>query len=402
MNKTKQRYYNSLLYYSFALEVRARNSLSKYLRSIFPYVVLLLTIMCFSFSYVYAFQISDVFIEAQGNNQFEAKLRAQRLGTMRAFLLYANKLGIASSELSDAVNLNLEAAIEQVVYQNEKSLDNQYRAMATYNINRSVATGILYDLISPEQRNNFYECLILPVMKVGKTYHIWDNSIKWLKAWENSKGLLTENKILLFTSQDSYRDLIIPQNIDSLSYNNFEEIHPELPIKKFYLIIAEFYTNLDSGSSYLQVEYRYIGSKKVSSIVRKYNLPSNAQLEMTLNNIINQFASEFGSKKEISSKNSFERIIENEKKKILKGKLQSITLNVEAFDIAQWDRIKLKLDRVTEIERIIIKEQIDQDYILELKYNTNLEKLTQALLNVGLSYNLVKNKYYLIETNDGI
>jgi hypothetical protein len=387
--------------------------LNKLRKSIYSYVaqaktgikcsfLALWMISSFNFQYAHGFQISDIYIEAKGNNQFEAKIRAQKQGALRAFMLYANKMGLSNEDFDNVTLEDVKVTIERAAYNNEKTTNNSYSALAEYNFNRQIATNIFYNLSSEKYKNKFYECLVLPVMRVGKTNHLWDKSIKWIKAWEDSKELLSQNRVFLLASNNPYKDKIAPQSINNLSYKDFEAIYPDLLIKKFYIVIAELYTNLDTGQSYLQVEYRDMGIKTTSSIVKKYNLQSAAFLELTLNEIISKFASDYGGKLQNMDKNSFENIIAKEKERLNQGKLNSILMNVETVNLDQWERIKAKLDKINFIEKIIIHSQNENNYILEIKYKQNIESLTQALLEVGLTYNIAKNKYYLTESNDGI
>jgi hypothetical protein len=362
----------------------------------------LFIIIAINFNYAYGFQISDIYVEAKGNNQFEAKIRAQKQGLLRAFLLYANKMGLSNDNFDNITLEEVKSSIESVVYNNEKTTNNSYSALAEYNFNRQIATNIFYNLSSKKYKNKFLECLVLPVMRVGKTSHLWDKSIKWIKAWDNNKELLSQNRVFLLASENPYYDKLLPQTINHLTYKDFEAIYPDLLIKKFYIVIAELFTNLDTGQSYLQVEYREMGIKTTSSIVKKYNLQSTANLELTLNEIISKFADDYGGKLENMDKNSFENIIAKEKERLTQGKLHSILMNVETAGPGQWERIRAKLDQINLIEKIIIESQNENNYVLEIKYKQNIESLTQALLEVGLTYNVAKNKYYLTESNDGI
>ncbi|MDF2964852.1 MAG: hypothetical protein K0Q51_240 [Rickettsiaceae bacterium] len=351
-----------------------------------------------------AFKISEVYIEAQGNNQYEAKIRAQKHGAVRAFLLYANRMGLPNDNFQEIKYRDIAGSgcITKVIYNNEKTTKTSYSAIAEYHFNRQISTEVFYKWSKPEYRNRFYDCLVVPVMKVGKNNHLWDNSIKWLKSWEDNKELLSENRVLLLDESNPYTDKVTPQNINNLTYSDFETLFPNFLIRNYYIIFAELFTNLDSGQSYLQVEYRNIGIKNAQSIIKKYNLPNANQLNLTLNEIINNFASEYGTRLENTDKNTIENIIAKERKRILQGKLKSIIINVETIDVAHWDRIRAKLDKVDQIEKIVIRSRHEHDYVLEIKYKENLEVLTQGLLEVGLTYNIAQNKYYLTESNDGI
>jgi hypothetical protein len=351
-----------------------------------------------------AFKISEVYIEAQGNNQYEAKIRAQKHGAVRAFLLYANRMGLPNDNFQEIKYRDIAGSgcITKVIYNNEKTTKTSYTAIAEYHFNRQISTEVFYKWSKPEYRNRFYDCLVVPVMKVGKNNHLWDNSIKWLKSWEDNKELLSENRVLLLDESNPYTDKVTPQNVNNLTYSDFETLFPNFLIRNYYIIFAELFTNLDSGQSYLQVEYRNIGIKNAQSIIKKYNLPNANQLNLTLNEIINNFASEYGTRLENTDKNTIENIIAKERKRILQGKLKSIIINVETIDVAHWDRIRAKLDKVDQIEKIVIRSRHEHDYVLEIKYKENLEVLTQGLLEVGLTYNIAQNKYYLTESNDGI
>ncbi len=348
-----------------------------------------------------AFHLSEIYIEARGNNKFEAKMRAQNMGSVRAFFLYANKMGFTNDDFSQITYRDVAPTITGTRYLNENMTDNSYSALADYNLNRQAVTEVLYNFATSDSYSKFYECLVLPVMKVGKNLHIWDNKIKWLNSWGTHKEFLAQNQILLLEQNNIYKDHISPALINKITYEDFDLVFPETPIKKFLVIVAEYFTNLDNGGAYLQVEYREIKPGAVSSIVKKYDLNSTNNPESTFSDIIERFASENGVRIPVK-RNSVENFFEVEKNLFLKQRLHSVTMNILVDDVRQWDRIKSKLDKITEIEKIIIKDQSENNYVVEMKYKNNLESLTKALFEAGMTYTTNKNQYYLTETNDGI
>ena len=77
-------------------------------------------------------EISEMFIEASGNNKYEAKIKAHELGMQRALVLVGDKLSLPANSISNAPYKELSTAFTVVEVTNEVSLVAKYSATVTY------------------------------------------------------------------------------------------------------------------------------------------------------------------------------------------------------------------------------------------------------------------------------
>ncbi len=88
-------------------------------------------------------EISEIFIEATGNNKHEAKIKAHEQGMLRSLLLLTNKLNLSTDNINQIPYYKLKSVFKPILVQNEMNLVEKYSATVTYSYDK----GKLYQLI---------------------------------------------------------------------------------------------------------------------------------------------------------------------------------------------------------------------------------------------------------------
>jgi len=349
-------------------------------------------------------EISDIYIEAHGNNKYEAKIKAHEFGMRRAVLIVADKLGIPSSSIKKIPYIRLKEALYVSWVNNEKETDEAYSAVVNYKYDLYSINKLLLDYGGVTVDNKFYEYLVLPIFKQKNTINIWDETIQWNNKWGKSRNFLEQNKILYPAKNSELIKVIRSDNIFDLSYTNFLEIFQPILIKKVMLLVCEYFTDIDTGKSFMKVDFVIIEQNHKKIIPFEYQINNIKEVPHIIDGIIKKTAGDYGKFVDNPAKrvDKEESILgENIPTKHLVDDTRTIMLNSYIYDDEEFNIIKTKLANIKEIESFTTKHDYDRKYKIIIVTRRDDFKLAESFYLNGLSFKKYGNIYNLIDIKEG-
>jgi hypothetical protein len=344
-------------------------------------------------------EISEVYIDATGNNKHEAKIKAHELGMQRALFLIANKLNIPTEGLNNIPYHELKSAFTPKIILNEVSLLEKYNATITYSYDK----GRLYNLIVKhgDQKINdlFYESMVIPVFKQRKVLNIWDKDKRWNDLWSNSRKILDTHKLYypektLYLSQKVTED-----NLMSLKYDDFLEIFHTKLFKNVIIITAEFFTNRRTGESSLHVK-KYIWSPfsiEAELVEEEHDLSTWEDIPFVVDLVIDKVIDDHGEIRVTMSEDDLDDghifMDADEQKPII--------MNFDVFDEEELNLVVEKLEKVDQVDSFAIEHDYNTRYKILIYSNVNEYELAEGLYLNGLSYKIHGKLYNLIDIKKG-
>lgn len=345
-------------------------------------------------------EISEVFIEAVGNNKYEAKIKAHEHGMMRAFLLVADKMGIKNTDIQEVPYTRLKEVFKPVMLFDELSTLEKYSATVTYQYDKSKLYQLLLDYGNGMVQDMFYEVLILPVFKQRNIFNIWGKEEKWNDIWYGSKSILNNHKILYPTKSFFASKKITPENLLNLNYSDFLETFPNSLFKSAIIITTEFFTNRKTGESIMKVDTYILKPDQKNNIKLEdeYELASQGDIPYNVNLVIDKVISLYGA----SRINPESELISQKINEVEEDKEQKpIVMNFDVFSQEEMDLVVSKLEKVTQIEKFSIEHDYDTKYKILIYTNASELDLAEGLYLNGLSYKIHGSLYNLIDVKKG-
>jgi hypothetical protein len=347
-------------------------------------------------------EISDIYIKSGGNNKYEAKIKAHKLGMRRSVLMIADKMGIDPSVLSKIPYKDLKDVMNVSFVRNEKETDTTYNAIVNYKYDLYSVIKLLRDYGGEEVDNKFYEYLILPIFKQKNVINIWGESKQWNKKWATSRNLLEHSKLLY---PKATKDLItkIPDNqVLSFSYKDFIQILHPILFKNVMLAVCEFFTDINTGRSIMRVELNIITPHDRKVVPFEYQINSNEEIDSIVNNIINKTIRDYGR----LVTNSADKVMEYKDDNISlstkqSSKVRTILLHSYIYDEESLARVKHKLSNIKTIKDVTIKHDHDAKYKITIVTQDNDFALAENFYLNGLSFKKYGNIYNLIDVVKG-
>lgn len=344
-------------------------------------------------------QISEVFIEASGNNRYEAKIKAHELGMQRALYLVADKLGLNKEDIKSMPYGRLREVFKPLIVNNELSLIEKYNATVTYEYSIGKLYKLLLDYGNDQVDDKFYEYIIIPVFKQGDYLNIWEQDDRWNDFWIASRKLLNKHKIIIPQKNLFLSKKINEQNVFNLTYEDYLQIFKNQLFKGVLVVSAEFFTNRVTRESIIRVKiYKHDSNSSTPIISQKdYQLNELADIPQAVNNLINKIIDEYGKlpknprNDQVDDSSVNQAIEEN----------QPILMNFDAYSKQELDVITAKLQRVKEIDSFRIEHDYDTRYRVLMYVNVSEYELAEGLYLNGLSYKIHGNLYHLIDVKTG-
>jgi len=345
-------------------------------------------------------EISEIFIEAKGNNKYEAKIKAHERGMTRAFFLIADKMGIKHSDLEEPPYIKLKEVFKPIMMFDELSTMSTYNATVTYQYEKGKLYQLLLDYGNNVVQDMFYESLVLPVFKQRNILNIWGKEKKWNDVWCESKAILNNHKILYPTKSFLADKRINPENIFHLQYNDFLEFFPNSLFKNVTIITNEIFTNRLNGESLMKVDTYILKPDEINNvkIEDKYELESINDINHNVNLVIDKFVNLYGALRTNANNELIDSEInlneeENEKKPII--------MNFDIFSPEEMDLLVGKLKKVVQIDKFVIEHDYETKYKILIYTNASDFDLAEDLYLNGLSYKMHGSLYNLIDVKSG-
>ena len=346
-------------------------------------------------------EISDIYIESQGNNKYEAKVKAHELGMRRVLFIIADKMGIPSTEIRKVPYLRLKEVLNISFVSNEKETETSYSAVVNYKYDLYSMNKLLLDYGSDEVDNKFYEYLVLPIFKQKNVINIWDETRQWNKKWVLSRALLEQNKLIYPEQTKELMRILSNDKVFKLSYRNFIEIFQPRLFKKIILVVCEFFTDTNTGASVMKLDFITLGPNDKRVVPFEYRINSIEEIAHIMDRIIDKTVNDYG-------KLVGNRVVEelDKKESIVADKEESssartIMLNSYIYDDEGSDNIRRKLKNIKTIENITIKHDYDKKYKIIITTKSNDFELAEGFYLNGLSFKKYGNIYNLIDVIEG-
>jgi hypothetical protein len=366
-------------------------------------IIFILLLFCNNINAIpISFDINDLFITAEGNNPEEAKLRAQILGSERAFALMIDKIGLSNPGV---VNLPYEViadTIQDIKYKNQKSDKKSYSSTADYIFDYDKLEAIIYKYSDPSILNKLNQCLVIPAVKQGRKVFVFNNNVEWIKMWSDSKDLLKQYRIILVSGQDAPN--ISGSNFLSVNYDQLRSLMQINKTHKAVLMIAQYHTDLDTGNASIKIEYRYMYSKDVHTRFEEFALPENMQSKLVIKKIIDNFINENGKQTDLRLEKNKSRIPQNifmNKNNIQTG-AQEVIMSFEVFNQESWSKMQKDLESVSEIKNIKVVEQQGNIVTFVITYKSSMQNLVNAMYPKKIGYVQRDEKYFIVRIDEGI
>ena len=363
-------------------------------------VLVVFLILCPKLAQCATYEISEVFIEATGNNKYEAKIKAHERGMMRAFFLVADKMGIKHSDIQEAPYSRLKEVFKPVMLFDELSTIEKYNATVTYQYDKAKLYQLLLDYGNNVVQDMFYEALILPVFKQRNVFNIWDKEKKWNDIWYESKATLNSHKILYPTKSLLATKKITPENILHLNYNDFLETFPNVLFKNVMIITTEFFTNRRTGESLMRVNTYVLSPDEVNNVQLEddYELSSLDDISHNVGSVIDKVINLYGAlrtnpESELASQKNNDNDEDKEQRPII--------MNFDVFNQEEMDLVVDKLNKVSQIDKFSIEHDYDTKYKILIYTNASEFDLAEGLYLNGLSYKIHGSLYNLIDVKKG-
>ena len=373
------------------------------------YKQIILHIICIFFTNVAnaSLEVSELYIEAQGNNKYESKIKAQNQGMQRAFLMIADTLGINASAVTAVPYLKLKNVFTVVAAKNVTETDNLYKATVTYQYNLYPVQQLLFEYGNNSVKDRFYEYLILPISKQKNILTLWDADQEWNKKWSKNRNILDQAKLFYPKSSINLAKKINADNVLTLSFSNFLDIFPAKLLKKVMLIVCEYFTDINTGAAVMDVKYIIIDNNGKTISNQSYPLNNLGEVTQTIDTVLKTVLNKYG-RFSNSDAQDLAIISDNDAPKpkvvptkVVEDDIRTIILDLEAFTEDELTRIKDKLQNASDLESFSIAHNYDEKYKVTILTKSNDYKLAESFYLNGLSFKMYGNLYSLIDVIKG-
>jgi hypothetical protein len=351
-----------------------------------------------------AMEIPDIYITAEGNNKFEAQIKANKHGMQKVVLMIADKMGINYSDIGKVRYLKLKEVFTISSVTNEVSTESHYNATVKYLYDLYNINKLLRDYGTESVNDKFYEYLIFPIFKQRKVINIWDNNNDWSKHWIEARSNLEHNKFLYPKASNELMRKINSQNIFNLSYEDFLDIFQDRLLKKVMLVVCEYFTDMDTGKALVGVQFIILDyNDKKTTITKEYPLNNLAEVPHIIDKIITSTIQEYGHPDTSYEKNANITLdnIENTPDENYEDDKKTIIMSITVSDDNELAEVEKKLKNIKEIENLTITNDYDQKYKINAMTKSSEFALTESFYLNGLSYKKYGSIYRLINVQKG-
>ncbi|MDP5110323.1 MAG: hypothetical protein NWP47_02930 [Rickettsiaceae bacterium] len=343
-------------------------------------------------------EISEIYIEASGNNKYEAKIRAHEQGMQRALYLLANKFKIPTDGLQKIPYHRIKTAFTPKIILNEISLLEKYSATVTYAYEKGKIFSLLLEYGDAKINELFYETIVLPVFKKSRTLNIWNSDKRWNDFWHDARKGLDAHKIYYPEKTLFLSDKITEANLLELKYEDFVRIFYDKLFKNVMIITAEFFTNRRTGASILHIKKYLRGHDEEPKIIEEeYDLSSWEDIPYIVDLVIDKVIDDYGVLRIVAP----EAVTNDKPLPVDTDGEKTIIMNFDAFDEEELNLVISKLEQVPQIDNFAIEREHDNKYKIIIYISVSEYELAEGLYLNGLSYKIHGKLYNLIDIKKG-
>lgn len=344
-------------------------------------------------------EINNIYIQGNGQNKFEAMIKANENGMRRAFAIIIDKMGFDSVHDIQIQNLNykyLKSIFSIKSKSNEVSTEDFYSAIVDYEYTLGAIRQALRDHSTKAVLAKFYDYIVLPILKQKNKICMWDYNQIWLKPWYEKGAIkLLEQSNIYFPEKNALlQERINSQNILTMSYDDFVNIFSDELFNSVIVVVYEHFTDPISNDLIMSVKSNVLNYNNQKNLhERLYPLKNKSDIEIKSALAVQDFIKEYG------SLSKFQDDIEQLSASI---KDRKITFNIEVFDQSELDEIQHKLQKAPNIHSIQIKPIASNKYQLSIMTPLEEAALVEEMYLNSLSFKKYGNIYSLININQGI
>lgn len=374
--------------------------------AVYLFTLLLLLGICSTAHAAQHHEISDIYIEAEGNNKYEARIKAYEGGMQRALLMIADKMGLGSASIAQVPYNALKSTFSLAGAMNEVATEGSYSATVTYKYDLHSVNKLFLEYGNKQVQDKFYDYLIIPIFKQRKLLTIWDNRQDWVRRWSRLSEVLDQSRLFYPKATPLLAQEINPSNIFFLTYEDFLEIFPGTLFKEVLLVISEYFTDSSSGNAMLDVQYVVLSHEQERSVTHDlYPISSMGDIPAVMNQAIITAI-----KKHSSITSEAERnlavILEEKRNAPTLPKEEDgprrIALGLDVFEEQELRLIESKLEQVPQIEKYEVKHENGSKYRVFITTRYSEFELAEGFYEVGLSFRVFGNLYKLIDIKEGL
>ena len=348
----------------------------------------------------YSASVSNIYIEAQGNNGYEAKAKAEHLGRKRALMMLARNLSLMDNP--DEMSFDDLASvftISSVI--GEKITSVSYSATVTLNYSRADLNKLFLKYFPNSSRKLFAEYLVIPVFKQGSKIQLWLKDNEWLKSWGEYRSELTNARLLLASNFAALRRGVTSSNIFDLRYSDLLELVPETLFKGALIVVLEHYT-YDSGYGYMAVDYITLendNTQEPELYSENITIASQQEIPEATSNIIENILYNYGSEYVDSAIDSKQQAVSTPTKAKEKP---AFIMRAEFYNSGEQEELTAKLNSIKFIKKVEIKHDFGAKFSVALYTELSEEELAKELYKNQLSYVKRGDSYLLINVINGV
>ncbi len=342
--------------------------------------------------------VPNVYIEAQGNNVFEAKIRADKGGIRQSISLFLDKIDIKSFDVKELELQDLKNICQISRLENQNSEEFFYSATADYTCDSEKLRKAIAASQNIQKISNFYEVLVIPVLKKEGQYFLWDDAKLWHDRWQKHKNALNKDNIWLAEKTKK----IDSQNILRLNYQDIAGIYPNKLFNKVAIIICDLFEKR-GNASHVHVKYKVLNED--SSTVAEEDYPELETaldgVRLTFDDIINSFHEQNGQMSFLKDLD----LTQEQEQQLLEEKYddKKYTLYIDGYDINYVEQIKTIIKKAPEITNATFTPEGISLWKVELwgEFNSD-EEFARSLYASGLTYRKAGDHLRLIKLDKGV
>lgn len=344
-------------------------------------------------------QIRNIYIESDGNNPFEAKIKAHKYGMRQALKLVGNRMGLDRfGQVAVPYNF-LTQVFTQIELTQEDSKETFYKAYVSYEYDSEALNKLILAYGPQEIKDKFYEYAVFPILKRKNNLYTTRPNQILLSEWKQYANELKEYKLFYPTNISSLQPIITSKGLNKLTYRDIVDASEEKLFKKAVFVVMEEFAATTSGQSYVKIDYHvYAPGSHVedkSNIVYLEDGNHNKSLADVIDTLTSKIIDEYGNFQAHMNALKLQVVEQVEAKKI--------EMYAQIYDKEELNSIKNKLKSSgikADIKPLDLSEHI---YQVILYADALDEKLTEALYNNELSYKQHKDKgLMLFEIKKGV
>lgn len=345
----------------------------------------------------HASEMYNIYVSATGNNQFEAKVKADAAGMKRCALMLLRKFGIQSDKHVDFAYDDLARVFEQTKVLNEQINEKSYSATVDYSYDKHELGQFMFHYFPQESEEKFARYLVFPVFKQGNKVVLWqDKNQQWLALWDKHSSDLANSKLIVGSRKEELKRNINANNIFTITYSDLLKLLPESLFEKALIVTLEYFT-YDNGQGYIQIDYTTLSHDGKSVITETLPIASQSEISAKMEYILDKVRKDYGSDIIIATQQPDSA----EKTGIIDDR-PAYVMQARIYNPEELNELRHKLHNIANITKVNIVHDYDTKYRVDIYTSLASEELAKEFFKNNLSYIRNGDSYLLISIKHGV